>query len=379
MNQQDFADDVHSTEFPAASGVKARLQDKGIILAIVASVISILILLLSFQHLYQWAFGLSYQAIPPVAPLQIVEPEVLVTAGGAAEPPATPLPIYYPPLESDPQFIEFQTGERLNVLLLGSDRRPDEQDFPRTDSLMLLSWDQEANTVDLLSLPRDLWVPVPGQIPTKLNLVYSIGEHESWGGGARLLIDTVEALINQPIHHYLWLNFDGFIQIVDQVGGLPIYVPWTILDEKYPTADYGFEVFELEAGYHILDGATALKYARTRTQDGDFHRIRRQQDVVRAFIQQVTNPSNSSRLLLAAPDILRTLSYSLQSDLSIAEFLQLAQQLVDVPQIGTTLVVDSHMGIESYSDEGMWVLMPDRPQLRAAFQEFFQVSEVKLP
>ncbi len=381
MNQTDLIDDRHSAEFSVAADTKAQPQPKWFMVAVGSGVVAALILLLSSQNLYKWAFGLSYQTVPPVAPLHIVEPEPDTAAleENAAEPIATPVPIYYPPLATEPQFIEFQTGERLNVLLLGSDRRPDEQDFPRTDSLMLLSWERETNTVDLLSLPRDLWVPVPGQAPTKLNLVYSIGEHAEWGGGVPLLIDTIEALTNQPIHHYLWLNFDGFVQVVDQIGGLPIYVPWHVLDERYPTVDYGFEVFELEAGYHVLDGATALKYARTRTQDGDFNRIGRQQDVVRAFIQQVANPANSARLLQAAPNILRTLRYSVQSDLSIPEFLQLAQQVIDVPQMGATLVVDSHLGIESYSDEGMWVLMPDRPQLRAAFQEFFQVSEVMLP
>ncbi len=384
MNHQDLVDELHSTEFSAAAGAQARSpepQDKGIVwVVIVVSAASALILLLSLQNLYRWAFGLSYQAVPPIAPLQIAEAEVSVTpVEDTAKLPAAPLPIYYPPLEAEPQFIEFQTERRLNVLLLGSDRRPDELYFPRTDSLMLLSWDQAANTIDLLSLPRDLWVPVPGRTPTKLNLVYSIGEHEAWGGGTALLIDTIEALINQPIHHYLWLNFDGFVQLVDQIGGLPIYVPWDIQDERYPTADYGFEVFELDAGYHVLDGATTLKYVRTRTQGDDFARIGRQQNVVRAFIRQITDPANSARLLRAAPDIVRTLGYSFQSDLSIAEFLQLAQQVVDVPQLGTTLVVDKHMGIESYSDEGMWVLVPDRSQLRAAFQEFFQTSAVKLP
>ncbi len=383
MNQQNLIkEDMHNTEFSTTADTKVSAQAPGIILVIVASAIAALILLLSFQHLYQWTFKLSYQSIPAIAPLQIAEPEISVTntkEKSATELPAPSAPIYYPPLAVEPQFVAVQTAERLNILLLGSDRRPDEQDFPRTDSLMLLSWDQQANTVDLLSLPRDLWVPVPGQTPTKLNLVYSIGEHETWGGGIPLLIDTIEALINQPIHHHLWLNFDGFIHIVDQIGGLPIYVPWSIQDEKYPTADYGFEVFELEAGYHVLDGATALQYARTRTQDGDFNRIGRQQAVVQAFIQQVTNPANSARLLLAAPDILRTLSYSLQSDLSIPEFLQLARQAANPPQIGITLVVDSHMGIESYSDEGMWVLVPDRSELREAFQEFFQVAQVNLP
>ncbi len=374
MTQQELTKDMNNADFSASGTDSLRRQKKWIVLIVVASAAVTLLILLSFRSLYERTFSLGFNSVSMVESLQITE-----YAAPATRPQPTPQPIFYPPLEVGPQFIEFQTAERLNVLLLGSDGRPDEQDFPRTDSLMLLSWDRENNIVDLLSLPRDLWVPVPRQFPTKINLVYSIGEHESWGGGVTLLIDTIEALINQPVHHYLWLNFDGFINIVDQIGGIPIYVPWAINDEKYPTADYGHEIFELDAGYHILDGATALKYARTRTQDGDFNRIGRQQDVVYAFIRQVTDPANSARLLLAAPDILRSISLSFQSDLTIAEVLQLARQVSGVPQIGATLVIDSNMGVESYSDEGMWVLMPDRPQIRAAFQEFFQVKAVNLP
>ena len=379
MTQQDVMNDMNSADFSARGAASLRQQKKWIALIVVTTAIAILLILLSFRSLYERTFGLGFNSVLMVDPLQVIEEETPAAGNQPAEAQTPPQPIFYPPLEVEPQFIEFQTSERLNVLLLGSDGRPDEQDFPRTDSLMLLSWDREAHTVDFLSLPRDLWVPVPGQIPTKINLVYSIGEHESWGGGVPLLIETIEALINQPVHHYLWLNFEGFINIVDQIGGIPIYVPWAINDEKYPTADYGHQIFELDAGYHVLDGATALKYARTRTQDGDFNRIGRQQDIVYAVIRQVTDPANSPRMLLAAPDILRSISLSFQSDLTIAEFLQLARQIGSVPQIGSTLVIDSNMGVESYSDEGMWVLMPDRPQIRAAFKNFFQVTAVNLP
>lgn len=371
--------DVSGAEFTATAATVAKPQSKWIALVLVASALATLILLLSLQSLYKWTFDLSLNAQPTLAPYSRNEAANSLPEEQSEGEIALPFPIFHPPLKSAPQFVEFRTRDRLNVLLLGSDGRPEELDFPRTDSLMLLSWDREENTIDLLSLPRDLWVPVPGQDPTKINLVYSIGEHESWGGGVPLLIDTVEALINQPIHHYLWLDFDGFIQIVDQIGGIPIYVPWDIVDEKYPTADYGYEFFELKAGSHVLDGATALKYARTRTQDGDFNRVGRQQDVVNAIIRQVTHPANSARLLLAAPEILRTMGYSIRTDLSITEILQLAKQVVDAPQLRSTLVIDSNMGVESYSDEGMWVLLPNRPQIRAAFQEFFQVTEVQLP
>lgn len=368
--------ELQETELASANPGFRRLNSKQAAMAAVAISV-VLLAMLSAQPVYQAAFTFgsktslpfsSLEAIPSVEPPPRADIETADTA-----------PLYFPPLENPPVFTEFQTAERLNILLLGSDRRPDEQHFPRTDSLMVVSWNRTENVVDLLSLPRDLWVNVPGNQPTKINLVYSIGENEEWGGGVPLLMRTMEALISQPIHHYLWIDFSGFEQIIDRLGGVSLYVPQDILDAKYPTADYGYEVFELNRGQHLLDGATALKYARTRTQDGDYNRIRRQQHLMRALIRHVTNPANSGRLLLAGPDILRTVRTSFQSDLSIPELLSLGREVTASPQMGTALVVDIRWGEEEYSDEGMWVLTPRRDELREELRRFFLVSQIEVP
>ena len=341
--------------------------------------------LLASQSVYAWAqkAGLAtVTAIAPVAFAPVAAREAAAEA--AAEPDAAPptdaTPLYFPSLDAETEFITFESSPRVNILLAGVDARPEDTTFPRTDTIMLASWDQAAQTVDLLSLPRDLWVPVPHQPhlrATKINLVYSIGEKE--GRGGPLLKETVANFLNQPVDYYVWVDFDGFVRVVDRIGGIDIYVPQTILDEKYPTLDYGYETFALPAGPHHLDGATALKYARTRTQDGDFNRIGRQQAVIEAVVQQVFNPARSAQLLLAAPDIARTVFGHFKSDLALADFLRLAGQANASLRIGKTLVIDTRLGTERYSDEGMYVLMPNRAQIRDAVRQFFQVTETALP
>ena len=355
--------------------------------AVICSVLGSITFFAGIQ-LYDWAYAMGRTSIPT---LQAVEPPAsLHRTGETGNPvPQAMTAVANPDRElvddssapaKPPVYIQLESPARLNILMLGVDARPDDTSLPRTDTIMVMSLDWAAGTVDLLSIPRDLWVPVPGFAPTKVNLVYSIGERFHDGGGEELLRDTIARFINQPIHNYVWVNFDGFVQFVDQIGGIDLYVPQAIRDEKYPTTDYGVETFELEAGYQHLDGTTALKYARTRSQDGDYTRSSRQQIVIEAILQKATNPAHSGDLLLAAPEIFRTLLGNFASDLSLPQMIQLAKEvLVQPPTLGTTLVLDSRLGTEGFSDEGMWVLIPDRRKIREVLGQFFQVSATVIP
>ena len=282
--------------------------------------------------------------------------------------------VLYPDIE--PMFSTVHREDRLNILLFGFDTRKLDPSAPLTDTLMLLSWHQDENTLDILSIPRDLWVPVPGFPPTKINLVYSLGESvPSTGGGEQLLMDTLSAFLNQPIEHFAWVNFDGFVRLIDLIGGINVYVPWDIYDDKYPTPDYGIELFELSAGHQYLDGATTLKYARTRTQDGDYGRIGRQQAVIGAILNQVSSPANAATLLAAMPSIVQTLRGNFGTDMNVARILHLAQKAAtSTPEAGRRLILDRQHGQEAFSAEGMWVLIPDRDAIRSATTDFFGVE-----
>ena len=262
----------------------------------------------------------------------------------------------------------------VNILLLGTDERPDEYSPPRTDTIILLSFNPNTGAIGMLSLPRDLWVPLPNTgMTTKINTAYMHGELNNYpGGGPQMIKDTVSSFVGRPVDHYVRVNFDGFRQIVDLIGGVTVEVPYTIHDEEYPTADYGVETFHLDAGTHKLDGETALKYARTRHGDSDYGRARRQQDIIRAVAQQVTNAGMIPQLLSRVPQLLTTMQNSIQTDIPVQLGIELAQRLQsntrgDVQQ----LVLDNRYGEETFSSEGAWILLPDRARVRTAVNAFF--------
>jgi LCP family protein required for cell wall assembly len=263
----------------------------------------------------------------------------------------------------------------INVLLMGTDARPEENAPPRTDTLILLTLDRQTQTAGMLSLPRDLWVPIPGvDVTTKINTAYSLGEQKKYpGGGAQLTKDTVSSFIGQPVQYYVRVNFHGFVELVDLIGGVDINVRKTIHDEEYPTAGYGVETFHLEAGLQHLDGETALKYARTRHVDDDYGRSRRQQDLLRALFEQVTRTDMIPTLLGKAPQLMYTMRSSIDTDIPMATQLELANyfhqaSLKEIRQ----LVLDSQYGHETYSSDGAWILLPDRARVREALEQFFQ-------
>lgn len=266
----------------------------------------------------------------------------------------------------------------LNILLLGTDERPDEYGPTRTDTMILLSVNPATGAMGMLSLPRDLWVPIPGLgVTTKINTAYMLGELQNYpGGGAQLAKDTVSSFVGRPVDYFVRVNFDGFREIIDLIGGVTVEVPNTIHDEEYPTPDYGVETFHIDAGTHHLDGETALKYARTRHNDGDYSRARRQQDIIRAVAQQVMSAGMIPQLLARAPQLLATMQNSIETDIPIATGIELAQRFQnraagDVQQ----LVLDNRYGEETFSSEGAWILLPDRTRVRTALSAFYAAIE----
>ncbi len=262
----------------------------------------------------------------------------------------------------------------INVLLLGTDARPDEVDAPRTDTMILASLDPQSQSLGLLSLPRDLWLPIPGLgFSSKINTAYQLGETEGYpGGGPQLAKDTVGSFIGQPVQYYARVNFQGFVELIDLIGGVDVVVPATIHDDQYPTEDYGYQTFHLDAGIQHLDGETALKYVRTRNIDDDYSRARRQQQVIRAVTDKVLRADMLPTLLPKLPRLLYTMRSSIETDIPMAMMLDFANYargaaLRDVRQ----LVLDNHYGEETYAENGAWILLPDRALVRGALTDFF--------
>lgn len=262
----------------------------------------------------------------------------------------------------------------INVLVMGTDARPEDTDPARTDTMILLSLNPQNQSLGILSLPRDLWVPIANQnLTTKINLAYVIGEERNYpGGGAQLAMDTVSGFIGQPVDYYVRLNFSGFIELIDLIGGIDIAIPHTIHDEAYPTADFGVETFHLDSGPQHLDGEVALKYVRVRNIDDDYGRARRQQQVIRGIADKVLSAEMIPTLLPKIPTIFYTMRSSIDTNIPMARQLELAQfasntSVENIRQI----VLDKRYGEETFSEEGAWILLPDRTLVKSALDRFF--------
>ncbi|MGD1994499.1 MAG: LCP family protein, partial [Anaerolineae bacterium] len=132
----------------------------------------------------------------------------------------------------------WQGNQRVNVLLLGIDERESEHGPWRTDTMMVLTVDPLTKSGGMLSIPRDLWVPIPGFDHGKINTANYLGDAYDYpGGGPALAMRTVEYNLGVPIHYYVRVNFKAFIELVDMVGGIDVYVEEEIDDPSYPSSD----------------------------------------------------------------------------------------------------------------------------------------------
>jgi LCP family protein required for cell wall assembly len=235
--------------------------------------------------------------------------------------------------------------DRVTILLLGIDQRAGETDTAyRSDSMMLVTLDPVGRTVGVLSIPRDLYVTIPG-FPDRDKITTANFKGDAYrlpGGGAKLAKDTVEANLGIRVNYYVRINFTAFETLIDQIGGVDVDNPTAIDDPQYPDSRYGYDPFHLPAGKQHLDGKTALKYARTRhTVGDDFGRAQRQQQIGLAVRDKVVSANMLPTLISKGPQLIATLSGSYTTDLSPEQIVSLALLGKDIPRDKiTTEVID---------------------------------------
>ncbi len=268
--------------------------------------------------------------------------------------------------------------ERVNLLLLGVDERPQENGMARTDTMMLLTLDPTTLQAGVLSIPRDLWVPIPGYNQGRINTAHRLGELYNYpGGGPTLARETVELNLGVPIQYYARLNFQGFVDLVDLVGGIDIYVPEAINDPLYPDHNYGYDPLYIEAGQHHFDGAMALKYARTRHDSNDFQRADRQQQVLLAILERVTNLNMLPQLAPRFGELYDIMGESINTNLTLDEVLALAGLAIKVDRSQIRFAVIDETCTEDYiTPEGAQVLIPLRDRMREVRDYVFGAAEI---
>lgn len=215
-----------------------------------------------------------------------------------------------------------------NILLLGSDTEIGTENT-RTDTMIIVSINEDGPTASMISLPRDLFVYIPGKIMNRLNTALSLG-------GVDLLKQTILYNFGIPIHYYARVDFQGFETAVDAIGGVDLAVScrlqdWRLISpELNPQDEDNWAQFALEPGVHHMDGDTALWFARSRLSTNDFDRGRRQQQLLRALLNQGVDLG----MLSEFPSLWNAYKDNVETDMDIGRMLQLATLAPTIRQNG---------------------------------------------
>lgn len=201
-------------------------------------------------------------------------------------------------------------NEPFYMVLMGSDQRG--ATLTRSDSLMVARVDPQAKKVSIISIPRDSRVAIPGKWTTKINAASALG-------GVALTIKTVKELTGLPITHYIEVNFKGFADVVDAIGGVWVDVPIEIYDTQ--ASGFGKAYATVHKGYQKLDGKHALTFVRTRhtMADSDYGRMRNQQTFLKALASQALSLSN----VFNAGKIIDAVASNLNTDLTVDQLADL--------------------------------------------------------
>lgn len=280
------------------------------------------------------------------------------------------------PIPAAPTPEPWDGASRVTVLLMGldyNDWRGDEGP-PRTDTMILFTIDPLAKTAGMLSIPRDLWVSIPGAGYGRINTAYQIGEGARLpGGGPELARQTVERLLGVPIDYYAQVDFSAFVYFIDEIGGVKIDVPQEVTIDIY---DDEKGKIKIKAGVQTLPGEYALGYARARNTEGaDFDRAQRQQQVIFGIRDRILDFNLIPTLLQKAPSLYAELSSGLNTNLTLDQAIQLAWLAKDIP------VADIQKGIIGTeqvafvkSPDGYDVLKPLSDKIRIMRDEVFSLD-----
>ncbi|MDJ0753734.1 MAG: LCP family protein [Ardenticatenaceae bacterium] len=324
--------------------------------------------------------------------------------GATATPEATPTPIASPTPTSVPQptvgletykpteptpfpaatpveSIDLPNGV-TNILLIGGDAISD-KDQPgteRTDSIVIVSINRELGTASMLSVPRDLYLYIPGWIESRINTAYAHGNAVKYpGGGVKLLKDTILYNFGIPIHYYAKVDFAGFEQIVDAIGGIEIINSCNLRDWqlKEPGLDINIEenwvMVTLEPGVHEMGGFEALWYARSRRTTSDFDRGRRQQQV----LQAIFNKAVDLDLLTQLPTLWAAYQDTVETDMDMGKMLQLAAVAPLVRENGIQHLYLTQGEIEYRTLEGGTEVLGLNPTIAPkTFEQLYQVPDL---
>lgn len=297
---------------------------------------------------------------------------------------------------SQDKLLDGEEEGRTNILLLGMGGEG-HQGALLTDTIMIVSikynGTDEKKDVSLISIPRDLYVPLNNEGYYRINSIYSIGEtRDEYENGSALISQIINEITDIPIHYYVRINFDGFKEIIDSLGGINVYVDRSFYDSQYPTENFGYQTVVFKKGMNQMDGDKALKFARSRhgvvidgegSEASDFARAERQQKILAATrdkalsFETIINPK-------AISDSMQALGNNIRTNLEPWEMLKLAEmaKYINQEEIINKVIDHGENGFlySTTASSGAYVLLPkkkDYSQIKSFVRNIFDIKNIK--
>ncbi|MDD3711403.1 MAG: LCP family protein [Patescibacteria group bacterium] len=297
-------------------------------------------------------------------------------------------------VESSDKKLKGESNDRINILLLGMGGKKHDGGY-LTDTIVLVSLKPSTKQVAMLSIPRDMMIAVEGMGWQKINTINALAERKKDGKGGEAVSQAVSDIFGVPIHYYFRIDFEGFINIINHLGGVEVYVDNTLSDFRYPIAgreDYDdyyarFEHLYIEKGWQKMDGELALKYARSRhalgLEGSDFARAKRQQKIIQAVKDKVLSAENLLKPAMIN-SVISELNEHLLFNLKIWEVLKMWQMFKDVKSedISNNVLDDGPGGllVSGRSEAGAYILTPrsgNFDDIKYLVNNFFPESQGK--
>jgi LCP family protein required for cell wall assembly len=325
----------------------------------------------------------SLTSLPGIPPASCSGPQTSVVIN----PQGTPVTVTAAaPTVAAPQAVlpsPWDGASRVNILIMGLDYRDvtDAANFAnqgpaRSDTMWLLTIDPITMTAGGVSIPRDLWVDIPGGFGyAKINTAYLEGElYKLPGGGPAEAMKTVSEFIGVPIQYYAVIQFSTFINAIDRLGGVEVCLPAAIDVGRYDQNG----IDHLPAGCQTLNGIDTLGLVRNRyTANGDVDRSNRQKLVLQALLDKIKSPKNWATLVAQAPGLYQDLSKGLYTNLNLTDAIRLAALAREIPADKIDMkVIDYTMMTDTVAPDGTDILRPFTDKIEVLRDEIFGGGEL---
>lgn len=251
--------------------------------------------------------------------------------------------------------ILFFSPFRTTFLVLGIDRPPEGTWVGRSDTMILASLPPFLPQVSMLSIPRDLWVTIPGYGENRINTAHYFAELNNPGTGMKAADEVVETNLGVRVNYVVRIKFDGFVDVIDAMGGVDVDLP--------------VDMSGLAAGMHHLDGTQALRFVRDRAGSDDFFRQQRGQMVIVAAVKSMLNPVKWPKI----PAVLIALAQSVQTNIPIWAYPRLVYGTLFSATFGFDAhTLDRDMVTPWTTDAGAMVLLPNWDKINPLLYQLFR-------